>query len=298
MKGLSAFLFLLIGFGYAHAQSFNLRNDRKVIISVGTGATTYLGDLQDPGDFFDLRPNAVIGLQQVFSERFSARAEFSWFQLEGSDLQDGTEDGGSRNERNLSFKSNTFELNTVGMFHLYKIGRRFYQRPIFNIYGFVGLGLTWFNPTAEYRDETYALQPLMTEGVDYSRMTLAIPMGLGVKLRVNHFFNIAAEMGYRKTFTDYLDDVSTVYVDNESFEDPIAKALADRRPEIFGEGSQWKAGRRRGNPDNDDGYLLWNLKVEYYLPVSGLHELVTGRKSRVRRPRRKGSRRFRRPKRR
>ncbi len=46
------------------------------------------------------------------------------------------------------------------------------------------------------------------------------------------FFNLAIEGGFRKTFTDYIDDVSTVHVDPAAFTDPIAAALSDRGPEV------------------------------------------------------------------
>ena len=65
-------------------------------------------------------------------------------------------------------------------------------------------------------------------------------------------------------FTDYLDDVSNQHVDPASFSDPIASALADRRPELGLPAVP--AGTQRGNPSDDDGYFLFTVKVEYYLP--------------------------------
>ncbi len=42
---------------------------------------------------------------------------------------------------------------------------------------------------------------------------LNIPMGVGVKYYVNETINLSLELLYRKTFTDYIDDVSTTFVD-------------------------------------------------------------------------------------
>jgi hypothetical protein len=81
---------------------------------------------------------------------------------------------------------------------------------------------------------------------------------------LNPFLNVAIESGHRITFTDYLDDVSTVYKDQASFSDPIAAALADRKPELGLPGRP--TGSIRGNPDKNDGYMLLNVKFEYYLP--------------------------------
>ena len=66
---------------------------------------------------------------------------------------------------------------------------------------------------------------------------------------------------YRFTFTDYLDDVSTVYIDPNSFTDPIARELADRRPELGLEPAS--AGDKRGNPDKNDGYFTQNFAGKF-----------------------------------
>jgi hypothetical protein len=244
------------------AQSFYaVQKNRAVILVVGTGTSTYFGELANPGDYLDAKPNINAGLQLYLTPRISARAELTWFTLEGSDAE---ADESSRVSRNLSFKSNNLELGFTGAFNLFPNGSRYYRRPYFNAYGFGGFGLLYFNPTTEYNGEKYALQPLNTEGADYSRVSLVLPFGLGVRFKAGPNFNVAIEGGYRKLFTDYLDDVSTVHLGPAAFTDPVAAALSDRRPEI---GKPAKpAGTQRGNPGDDDGYMLLNVKVEYYLP--------------------------------
>ena len=90
-------------------------------------------------------------------------------------------------------------------------------------------------------------------------MQFSIPMGGGVKIAVNESFNIILEYGIRKTFTDYLDDVSTTYpgpnINNSQW--PVemtnqAQELSDptNNPQIN------NAGRERGNPDKKTGTLL------------------------------------------
>ncbi len=248
------------------AQSFyNYKRGRNAVISAGTGTSTYLGDLQNKGDYLDFSPNFVVGLQYQFTGRIAARAEVQWFQLAGDDKNSDDED---LVRRNLSFISNNFELNVVGMVNLFENGTRYYQRPSFNLYGYAGLGLLYFNPKAELNGEKYALQPIKTEGVSYSRSTIALIYGLGARFKVNPFFNLVIEGGLRQTFTDYLDDVSSKYVDNTSFSDPAHAILADRRVELGFEPKN--AGSTRGNPDRNDGYFLLNVKVEFYLPADML----------------------------
>lgn len=269
MKILSAFLVILMLLPcIAEAQSFYaIRKERTLIAVGGIGTSTYFGELANDGDFFDVKPTLSAGLQYYFGNRFSARAELGWFQLQGDDAK---ADDNSRRKRNLSFTSSNFELSLVGQVNLFPMGQRFYQRPKFNLYGFAGVSLLYFNPVAEYQGKKYALQPLQTEGVSYSRIQPVIPYGLGIRYMVDPFFNICVEGGYRLVFTDYLDDVSTIHLGPGAFTDPIAQALSDRRPEV-GQPAV-PAGTQRGNSGANDGYYHLMLKVEYYLP----HDFLFG----------------------
>lgn len=251
----------------ASGQSFYaMRRPRSLIFVGGVGTASYLGELANDGDYLQAKITMSAGLQYYLTNRISVRTDFTWFQLTGSDAKAGHPD---RANRNLSFYSNNFEMSAIGMINLYPHGRTFYQRPSFNIYGFAGLGLMYFNPKTDYQGSTYSLADYNTELVDYSTVTVVVPMGLGVRFRLGPFMNLSFEGGYRKTFTDYLDDVSTVHNDASKFSDPIAAALSDRRPEI---GLAPVAdGYIRGNPNADDAYILYNVKLEYYLPGNFLH---------------------------
>jgi len=256
MRKLLVVITLVLLAEVSFAQSFYaIRKDRSMILVVGTGTSTYLGELNNPGDYLDAKPSLSFGLQYYLTPRISARVEGIWFALEGSDAKAG---GDGRVNRNLSFKSNNFEFSATGMVNLFSNGNRYYRRPSYNFYGFAGIGVTYFNPTAEYQGTKYVLQPLQTEGVSYSRVTPAIPMGLGVRFRMGPNLNIAIEGGYRKLFTDYLDDVSTVYP--SSYISPESELLSIR-------GATYAVpGYQRGNPDDNDAYILFNAKFEYYLP--------------------------------
>jgi hypothetical protein len=140
-----------------------------------------------------------------------------------------------------------------------------------NIYGFGGIGLLYFNPTATYKGKSYSLEPLHTEGVSYSRVVPVIPFGLGVRLKTGPNTNIVFEGGYRKTFTDYLDDVSSKYT--AASLDPVTAYFQNPNnptynPAATGDVNNYTAGSKRGNPSSMDSYFLLNLKVEYYLPLN------------------------------
>lgn len=243
------------------AQSFYaVRRGRSLMAVLGTGTSTYFGELSNKGDYIDARPNLNIGLQYPISNFISARAEITWFQLSGDDAK---ADDVGRLTRNLSFISNNYEVNVTGVVSLLPRGQRFYQRPAFNVYGFVGFGFIYFNPKAEKDGKKHALAPLRTEDVSYSRFQPVVPYGLGVKVKAGPFFNFCLEGGYRTTFTDYLDDVSTQHPDKTGW-DQERIDLSDRRPEIGLPAAV--VGAKRGNPESNDGYFLMNVKVEYYLP--------------------------------
>lgn len=262
MRNLFVMIALVSIANISFSQSFYaIRKERAIILVAGTGTSTYFGELSNPGHYVDAKPNINVGLQYYLTPRISVRAEATWFSLEGSDSK---ADDNSRKERNLSFKSNNYEVGFTGAVNLIPNGNRYYRRPYFNAYAFGGVGFIYFDPKAEYQGNTYALQPLKTEGVEYSRFGFVIPFGLGARLKAGPNLNFALEGGYRKTFTDYLDDVSTFHLGPAAFTDPIAAALSDRRPELGL--TAVPAGTQRGSSTGDDGYFLFNLKVEYYLP--------------------------------
>ncbi|MEQ8927507.1 MAG: outer membrane beta-barrel protein, partial [Fulvivirga sp.] len=182
MKKLVLGVILIVLASEIYAQSFyNYRRGRDFIASLGTGTSTYFGDLNDDGDYFDAKPNLNIGLQYFFTNRIAARAELGWFQLSGDDAN--SSESGKVN-RNLSFSSNNFEFNVVGIVQAWPDGARYYQRNDFNIYGFAGVGVLYFNPVAELNGKKVPLQPLQTEGVSYSRVTIVIPYGIGIKYKL------------------------------------------------------------------------------------------------------------------
>ena len=240
----------------AFSQSFYaIRKERSLIGYVGVGSATYFGELAPPKN--SLTPAKYgfnVGLEHFVTNRISARAEATWFQISGSD-----KGMVGREARNLSFTSNNIEANVAATVNLLPNGRRFYQRQMINFYGFVGLGFVYINPKTEYNGEMVALQPLQTEGVKYSKIQPVIPFGAGMKLKMGPFFNLAIEGGMRKTFTDYLDDVSSrTYPDPATLSSDLARDLSNRSP--------GKSVTIRGNPETKDWYFMLNAKLQYYLP--------------------------------
>lgn len=258
--------FLVLAFAEANGQSFYaMRRSRNIIASVGTGTASYFGELKNDGDYLDAKPSLNFGLQYFLNRHLSVRSEITWYQLSGTDAKANDD----RVIRNLSFRSNNYEINACAIYALNPMGRRYYQRPALNFYGFAGVGLTYINPKAYYNGEWVALAPLHTEGKSYSQFQPVIPFGLGLRIKQGPFFNICVEGGYRLTFTDYLDDVSSRrYPDPASLSSDLARALSDRRKERDPSYPTGPGVGVRGNPNTNDGYFLLNVKLEYYLPYN------------------------------
>lgn len=249
---------------FADAQSFySTRRDRNFLVGLGSGTANYYGELVNPGEFGDLKYNIAANAEYYVTNRISARATLTYFRISGSDV-DADDD---RQERNLSFVSGGLEFSALGVINLSPMGARFYQRSKLNLHAFAGVGVMYFNPKAELDGKKHALQPLMTEDVKYSRVQPVIPVGLGARIKLDPFFNLLIEGGYRFTFTDYLDDISVKrYPNTATWTDPIRIALSDRRPEIGTQPSIPYEQGVRGNPEKNDGYFLLNVTVQYYLP--------------------------------
>ena len=296
MKKLCLIVFVGIFSQQLFAQSFyNRRVDRPWVASFGLGSAKYFGDLNNPGALFrNTRTNIEVGLEHRFDPRFSWRTAITYFQLTGND---DTADSEGRVLRNLNFTSNNVEVSAIVHAQLFEESGRYYQRPTINANIFVGLALLYFSPrtdipATDHNGNTFAdagkktgLRQYRTELQQYSPVTLAIPMGIGVKFMVSPFFNVAISGGYRFTLTDYLDDVSTTFPGANAFTDPLAQALSDRRPEIGL--PVLEAGHKRGNPEKNDGYFIFSIRGEFYLPpnVFGSAKNYNGQRRRYKRSR-------------
>lgn len=257
-------------------KQINYINSIKLI--GGFGSSAYFGDLCSGGDCFTPRPNVVLGIEYRLDESITIRSEINWVRLSGSD------NGGTWETRNLSFKSNNFEFSAAVLYDIFEYNKMYRRRHFFSPYVFLGVGITTNNPTAELNGQSYALRPLQTEGTSYSGMAFVVPYGAGAKIKVSPVLNLALEAGYRWAFTDYLDDVSGEYGDFSGETGSTAQLLSDRRPEYINENPTEKlyTTSTRGNPDSKDGYFMFQIKGEYTLKVTKQHYNINSNVNRMR----------------
>jgi hypothetical protein len=148
-------------------------------------------------------------------------------------------------------------------------------------FGFMGLAVYHYNPyTFDQQHQKYYLKPLNTEGQGlpqypdrkpYALTRFAVPVGGGVKFILTDQFQLAAQIGLRLTNNDYLDDVSTTYVDEQtllSARGPKAAELAYRMRELPG-GDQQHPGEGAGR--GRSGKFIF---TDFYY-FSGIHFFYT-----------------------
>jgi hypothetical protein len=251
-------LWLLLGAGpVAQAQRGNAQFSPYSTVSFGGGTSTYIGDMAGYGNLIKTaltlpRWNAGFAYTRQFTPRLAARAALTYARITGDDYnysQSSLPQNAPVFARNLHFRNDLKEFALTGLYNFVKEGRMSEKRPKLSPYIFLGVAVVAHAPEARSPvDETnpansrvwVKLQPLGTEGQGqpgyekpYSLITLAIPAGIGVKYKLNESFNIAAEVGYRYTFTDYLDDLGGNYPADPAVLSGVARQLSDRRLEPF-----------------------------------------------------------------
>ena len=232
-------------------------------------------------NFGNTQLSGGIFFSAIFKNAVALRVEGTFGQVKAYDsvLNKVKASTFGRYERNLSFRSNITEIMAVAEFHPLYIFKKYGENdelPRYSPYIVGGIGFFSFNPQAKLLNRWVDLQPLSTEGQGfaeypkrkpYSLHQVSIPVGLGVKYELSPMLNLRAECVYRILNTDYLDDVSTTYVDPNVFSNYFtgtkltnALLLNDRQYEldpthITVDGDQ------RGNPKNNDAYFTFNLKI-------------------------------------
>jgi opacity protein-like surface antigen len=231
------------------------------------GTSNYQGDLQDKIYSFDQAHLAGgIGFSYDISNRFSVRADFKIGKISADDEK------GRNKARNLNFTSQLTEGSIDLQYFITTLGRH-----SLTPYVFAGIGLYHFDPyTFDSTGQKYYLKPFSTEGEGfatgikkYNLTQVSIPFGAGVKMPLSDNINVGLEVGFRKLFTDYLDDVSGTYIDeNLLLANRGSKAveLAYRGGEVKGGSPVYPtAGTQRGNPKLKDWYYFTGLTLSFRL---------------------------------
>lgn len=241
----------------------------KIYNSFGlsVSALNYYGDIAPRPNAFSsdisfTRPAVGINFIHRFGPRYSLKAEFMYGTLKGTDAQTADksdqENGVYRYQRNLSFRNRIKELSVVALFDLFENEATYISRVSWTPYAYVGIAGLLHNPEAQApatglngtplpeAGQWVKLRPLGTEGQystlastdvnfgikPYQTIQVAIPFGLGARFKLNQVMDLWADIGFRYTFTDYLDDVSENYVDLGYLKSDLARAMSYRTGEL------------------------------------------------------------------
>jgi hypothetical protein len=290
------FALLLMSVSYKSFSQSIAGGNGKVEVGIGLGPLFFLGDLGGSkgigrtfvkdvdfpltklckGVFLNITPNEWLGF----------RVAANLGVLEGDDKLAPNKGGDevTRLQRNLSFKSSLAEAYVAAEFYPTVFIERFdglagKLRP----YGVIGAGIYHFNPKTQDDNGTWvALQPLHLEGQGfaeypdrkvYKLTQMEIPIGFGFKYYLKENMFIGLEILHRKLFTDYVDDVSTNYIDPNLFNKYLTpqNAAIARRLNYRGTYS-WATSRpssivgaQRGDPKQNDAFFSTMIRLGWRL---------------------------------
>ena len=256
------------------AQFSYYDGDKQFSVELGLGGASYFGDLTEKRTLLQ-KPGlaASLGVSYSATIQFRPVLTASLLRISADDKNNSRQ---NLRDRNLNFQSTIFDISVGLRYHVLtpSVSR-------LSPYVYAGAGLFHFNPYTTDRNGTKQfLQPLGTEGQQLPNATKApykltqfqVPFGLGVNYIASREISIAFDATFRKTFTDYLDDVSSIYADRNqlSQQNPVVPQLAFRGDEINPTAKYPSVTLPRGNPKQKDLYYTLGLKIIYQIPYTAV----------------------------
>ncbi|MCS6821021.1 MAG: DUF6089 family protein [Microscillaceae bacterium] len=272
--------------------SMHLQAQRRDIgyyaVGVQLNAINYFGDLNPltqyvSTDISATRPNIGLHLIRKLSPRVHVQANLNWGRITASDFKAADinhERHRFRHIRNAHFRNDIIELAGTINVDFFPSGGQYYRRKKWTPYAEIGIGMIHHNPKARtpqaFGGDWVNLQPLGTEGQGrpgyarrYSLFTPVVPLGAGIRWKLDDRWDLSFEAVFRYTFTDYLDDVSGNYADPDDLGDPLVIAMANRTLEPTG-------GVRFGTRDVDRITQTINPLVNIIGSQGNVYETVSG----------------------
>ena len=246
---------------------------QRVQVGLFGGASAYSGDIVSKTFPGHKETKGAFGftLNYQLTDQIVLRGGITFAAVAGADsLSNNT----AQQYRNLSFQSSITEFNLLGEYYVFNL---YDQR--YSPYFFAGLAVYHFDPFAyNLAGNKIFLKPLSTEGEGingypdrrpYSLTQLAIPFGGGLKFVINDNLRIGVELGMRKLFTDYLDDVSKSYIDQTDLFNArggVAVQISYRSDELPNGNPAYPAkDQQRGNNKKLDWYYIGGIHLTYLL---------------------------------
>jgi len=236
---------------------------QKWEFGLSTGISNYHGDLAYNIVPSESHPAFGAFMKYNLNDYWSYRPAFSFGTISGSD-----KNFEEYKFRNLDFTSNIYEFSNVMEFNFLPFGSNVLSKD-FTSYVMMGIAVFYHNPKSEFNGTMHELRKLHTEGQAkrYGTVQVSVPFGVGLKYNINKNWVIGWEVGWRKTFTDYLDDVSTVYPNLTDHRDEyggLSADMSDRSWQVDGVGEPLSSGgEMRGDPAFNDYYFFSMFSIAY-----------------------------------
>ncbi len=237
------------------------------------GVANYRGDLQpDLLPSYGYKPMAGLLYKYFMNPFIGVRCGLAYSGLTASDSRSNV---AANVARNLSFSTDLYELHAALEVNLVPIE---IKRKKVAPYLFGGISLFYYNPyTKDNNGEKVFLKPLSTEGEGlgmypdrkhYSLLNMAFPFGGGLKFFMGKRMMLCAEVGYRYTNADYIDDVSKSYVDLsvlQANKSQLAKDMSFRGNSVpVWNGATPSYGDKRGDNQSNDWYWYGNVTLTVF----------------------------------
>jgi hypothetical protein len=186
-------------------------------VGFGIGTFNYTGDLVRTYNFKYSKPAATAFYRSNLSRVVSVRTSLTAGQIGAGEASSDA----FATSRNSSFELFLMEASMVGEYHFlnWRETKRFVR---FTPYLFGGIALFGISGEAQ-------------KNAEYSNIQVSLPFGLGFKYVYNPKWYFAIEFGARKTFFDYLDNISS--------------------------GDPFNKNYQYGNPNDNDAYYYFGISI-------------------------------------
>lgn len=215
-------LFLFLSTLLAKAQSSE--------VAFGIGTFNYTGDLARNYTILNSKPAGMIAYRSNISRSVSFRTALTAGKIGASDAKRPID--AFATERNASFNIFLYELSLATEYHF--LDWRSEKRPLrFTPYVVTGLDL-------------FGMAGIPTKAAEYSSVQPSVQLGVGFKYVINPLWYLGLEFSMRKTFFDYLDNIS--------------------------QGNPARKNYQYGNPNDNDNYFFLGLTLTrtfYTIPCPG-----------------------------
>ncbi len=186
-----AFIALTIGLAMYPVRGWGQISQRSEV-GFGLGLFTYTGDLARTYRLADSKPAATVFYRVNLSKVISFKTSLTGGKIGATDRENPID--ALAVQRDASF--DLFLLEGATTFEYHFLDWRDEKRKLrFTPFLFAGLGL-------------FGISGVEQKNAEYSNIQLSIPFGGGMKYVLNPKWYLAFEVGARKTFFDYLDNIS------------------------------------------------------------------------------------------